>query len=207
MSALRKFCLTGFLVFSVFSGGCSADTPERIVPEGRDREAPNWCEHNYLTGKSGDQRVCSLFPLTEEQLTVIDYQLGYAVDAYKRWARKNGNLKPVSHSVTPHFYIVTFELINDRTVFKRTDKWEKIAGRYIPEKGWIFVTERAFTKDGYLDIPHEVCHWLNNLRGISVDPEEDERLCSEFELYYERRLPYGKRFDGCKSVLGTPVCE
>ena len=94
--------------------------------------------------------------------------------------------------VEPYVFIVPMKLINDRDVFKRTDSWDRIAGRYITNKGWIFVTERAFTDEGYTDLPHEVAHWLNNNIGGIAGTPKDERLADAFEAYYV------KECRGCK---------
>lgn len=206
MNVLRA-PLTGLVISLAILGGCMDPGLPSKIPEGRDKGSRNWCEFTYLTGKTGSRRVCSLYHLEEDHLKVITYQMGYAIDVYDDWIQTQGYSYQNKVTVEPHFYLVTFDLLNDASVFKRKDKRDRIAGRYIPERGWIFVSERAFTKAGYLDIPHEVCHWLNDLAGIDSDPETDERICSKFEKVYEKMVPYGKKIEGCNIVLGTPVCE
>lgn len=218
MVVFRKACVVSCFL-SLFTLGCVGDlfegevlkkAPKTLGDKVRESKAPLWCENTYLTGKSGTRRVCSTYPLTEEQLKVVYYQLGYTIDLYQKWIGNQGYEYHPRETVSPHFFFITMSVINDRKVFTRADNTGQVAGRYIPTRGWIFLTERAFTRDGYSDIPHEVCHWLNSNLGISKDPKEDERLCRKFEKHYENILPWipvERTPKQCRNHFGTIACD
>ena len=76
--------------------------------------------------------------------------------------------------------------MQDATVFMGGNHgFEAIAGRYIPKKGWMFLTKRAFRKAGRTDLPHEIAHWINDNAGIT-NAKRDEALATRFEGYYTR---------------------
>jgi len=153
----------------------------------------NWCEYEYRIGNKKDVPLCSLYSLTEKQQDFVRKQFGYTVYAYLDFIRAKGYNPKTEKSVAPQIFFVTMELLNNTEVFRRSDKEKnpRIVGRYINKKGWAFVTERAFTRNGYTDLPHELTHWLNDNSKITNNPGfDDEDIADQFEDYYEKVVPY-----------------
>jgi hypothetical protein len=130
-----------------------------------------------------------MWKLTTDQVQFIENQYTYTNYLYDKWVKTQGDyVFPNKIKIEPYIFVIPFSLLNNSKVFLRKDGNDEgdIAGRYqIGGRGWIFVTERIFTKEGYTDLPHEVVHWLNENIGGITGTEKDEVFADKFEKVYQ----------------------
>jgi hypothetical protein len=148
------------------------------VPIGDER----WCVHRYAA-EGGRLPICSTFPLEAKDVERIDAGYREARSLYAEFARERGLTFDERRLVAPAIHVVRYEQINDRVAFPREATVGNILGRYIVGRGWVFVTERALTEGGDVQLAHELAHWIQDMQGMK-DADRDESLAREFHRFF-----------------------
>lgn len=163
----------------------AACQPSVSKPQAEYHDKVTYCVHKYVIESDGYAiPVCSQYPLSAQNLRHLDDQFEYTCFLYRKFIESKGYTIPERTTLDLDVYFTTYEHINDPDYFPRKDKDLKIVGRYINDRADIFVTDRVFTSRGYVDFPHELAHWFNDMLDVSTK-KENEQLAVEFERYYE----------------------
>jgi len=132
--------------------------------------------------------ICSQYPLTDQQVFLLEEQFGYACYLYQKFIKAKGYKIPEKSDIKLSVYLTTYKHINDLEYFPRSDPDKTIIGRYVNGDGNIFIIKRAFWDKSTL-FYHECAHWINDIIGIKGP--DNEKLAQEFEKYITKRV-YGK---------------
>lgn len=187
-----KILMACTLMVAMFVGSESAWAKESS-PSDPTTASTRFCQHSYKIEQAGQNpiTVCAQYELSSQNIDYLRKQFFNAGGLYLNFLRNEKmrkTPKDIDFTINPTIYMVTFETINNPSFFKRANPDEKIVARYVPVKGWFFLTNRIFdtSSDGYTDFPHEVAHFVNDL--LKIKGPQDESLADEFESFYAKKM-------------------
>jgi len=128
--------------------------------------------------------LCSTTKLNARHLNTLNEHMEKSLNLLGAFSISKGYDEP-SYDIPLDIYVISHRMMNDTKLFGSKYRKHNVVGRYIEDKGFLFITYEAGLKRTSTDLPHELAHWANDNLGIT---EEflDETLAREFEQYYVR---------------------